>query len=227
MQRQEKIKQAYEYVGSAAKFYDGMMTYSSILGKFISRLVWDLNAEKNRQYVDFTLAGIPEHFSGRLLEIPIGTGCLTLPFYKNFPNADIVCVDYSDKMLKAAKERTLKLQLNNINFIKGDIVRLPFEDNSFDIVLTLNGLHVFPDKETAFSELNRVLKTNGIFCGTCYVNGENCKTDFFIKFLYVNGGFFTPPFDTVESLIKRLNTFYRDIKIKTTESEASFICRKI
>ena len=36
---------------------------------------------------------ISEHFSGKLLEVPVGTGILTMPVYQTMPEADITCLD--------------------------------------------------------------------------------------------------------------------------------------
>ena len=45
----------------------------------------------------------------------------------------------------------------------------PFGNSSFDIVLSLNGFHAFPDKEAAWREIFRVLRPGGTFCGCFYV----------------------------------------------------------
>ena len=45
------------------------------------------------------LSGIPEHFSGKLLEVTVGTGILTMPVYQTMPEADITCLDYSADMM--------------------------------------------------------------------------------------------------------------------------------
>ena len=75
---------------------------------------------------------------------------------------------------------------------------------SFDLVLSLNGFHAFPDKEAAYRETFRVLKPGGVFCGCFYIRGGCARTDWFIKHLYVPKGFFTPPFETESSLRERL-----------------------
>lgn len=58
---------------------------------------------------------------------------------------------------------------------------LPYGDNTFDIVLSLNGFHAFPDKEAAYAEVFRVLKPGGIFYGAFYIQGESARTDWFIR----------------------------------------------
>ena len=225
-QRREKIRKAYQSVGARAALYDEMMTCHGWLGRLASRMIWSLDGEKAHGYVEGALAGIPKGFSGRLLEVPVGTGCLTLPFYREFPAAEFLCVDYAEKMLEAARERALSLGAENVRFLAGDVGNLPFGNETFDAVLTLNGLHVFPDKEGAFRELFRVLKPGGRFCGTCYVAGENGRTDFLVRHFLVRGGFFTPPFHTAKSLRKRLEDFCEEVSMDTVEAHASFVGRK-
>ena len=69
MTRKDQIKSAYKLTGGHASFYDGMMTYSTIPGKAICRIVWNMDGEKNLRYIEKALSGIPEDFSGKLLDI--------------------------------------------------------------------------------------------------------------------------------------------------------------
>ena len=71
------IRSAYRLTGGN-NFYDGMITCSTLSGKAVCRLVWDMNKVENDAYLEKALSGIPEHFSGKLLEVPVGTGILTI-----------------------------------------------------------------------------------------------------------------------------------------------------
>ena len=226
MTRKEQIQNAYKLCGSKAGFYDGMMTYSTPLGKAICRIVWNMDGEKNLRYLEKALSGIPESFSGKLLEVPVGTGVLTMPVYRELPNAVITCLDYSENMMASAQEKAAALGLKNITFVQGDVGALPFGDESFDIVLSLNGFHAFPDKEAAYRETYRVLKKGGTFCGCFYVQGGHKRTDWFIRHLYQPKGFFTPPFETERSLSSRLKGLYEQADVTTVEGIGCFCCRK-
>ena len=162
MDRKENIRNAYRLTGSN-NFYDGMITCSTVSGKAVCRLVWDMGKEECGEYLNKAFTGVPEDFAGKLLEVPVGTGILTMPLYQTLPRADITCLDYSPDMMGQAREKAERMGLQNVQFRQGDVGALPYEDSSFDIVLSLNGFHTFPDKEAAYRETFRVLKPGGTF----------------------------------------------------------------
>ena len=225
MERKNAIRSAYRLTGSNS-FYDGMITCSTLSGWAVCRLVWAMNKAECDEYLAAALSGIPEDFSGRLLEVPVGTGILTMPLYRTLPRAEITCLDYSPDMMAQAREKAERLALKNVSFHQGDVGALSFEDGSFDAVLSLNGFHAFPDKEAAYRETHRVLKRGGTFCGCFYVAGENRRTDGIIRRLYQPMKFFTPPYETMDSLKARLSRFYERVEIGHVKSIAWFVCRK-
>ena len=161
----------------------------TLSGKAVCRLVWAMNKAENDAYLEKAMSGIPEHFSGKLLEVPVGTGILTMPVYQTMPEADITCLDYSPDMMRQAQEKADRLHLKNVAFRQGDVGALSYADDTFDIVLSLNGFHAFPDKEAAYREVFRVLRPGGTFCGCFYVMGERKRTDWFVRHVYEKAGF--------------------------------------
>lgn len=67
-----------------------MIICSPLSGKAVCHLIWAMNRAECDDYLGKALSGIPEHFSGKLLEVPVGTGILTMPVYQTMPEADIV-----------------------------------------------------------------------------------------------------------------------------------------
>ena len=226
MTRKDLIRNAYKTTGGQASFYDGMITCSTLPGKAICRVIWNMGKEKNTAYLEMALSGIPEGFSGKLLEVPVGTGVLTMPVWQSLPQADITCLDYSPDMMASAQEKAKQLGISKVVFTQGDVGALPFADGSFDIVLSLSGFHAFPDKEAAYRETFRVLKKGGTFCGCFYIRGECRRTDWFIRHLYQPKGYFTAPYETQDSLRERLSRMYETAEVTAVEGIACFRCRK-
>ena len=224
--RHEDIQKSYKQLGNLATLYDGIITRSTLLGRMMCSLIWGLDKESAEKWLNDALSSIPDDFKGKLLEVPVGTGVLTMPMYKKLSAADITCLDFSDEMMSNAQKRAQALKIHNVSFVQGDVGKLPFENESFDIVLSLNGFHAFPDKDAAFKETSRVLKPGGIFCGCFYIRDEFKRTDFFVDKMYVPKSFFTPPFETRRSLEDRLNQLYSVINISNVNAEGIFTCVK-
>jgi arsenite methyltransferase len=73
-------------------------------------------------------------------------------------------IDFTDAMLEKARANNAKLGFENVQFIKGDIEDMPFENNQFDVIVSNCVLNLVPNKAKAFSEMIRVLKPSGHFC---------------------------------------------------------------
>ena len=226
MTRHDEIRRSYKELGEFGNVYDGIITRSTLLGKVLDSLVWGLDRKQAAKWIDDALSPIPTDFSGSLLEVPVGTGVLTMPLYASLPKAVVTCLDYSADMMENAKKRAAALNISNVDFVQGDVGVLPFEDESFDIVLSLNGFHAFPDKDAAYQETFRVLRKGGVFCGCFYIAGAFARTDWFVKHMYVPKGFFTPPFETAGSLGSRLHELYSEVAVHTVRAEGIFRCVK-
>jgi len=112
---------------------------------------------------------------GYVLEIGVGTGELASKYLKN--SIKFIGVDQSINMLKRAKQKYLDLNL----FI-GEFLKLPFDSNSFDRIVTTYAFHhlKFYEKEMALIEMLRVLKENGkIIIGDMMFESKGKKNDLF------------------------------------------------
>lgn len=73
-------------------------------------------------------------------------------------------LDFTDAMLEKARENAGKLAYTNVEFVKGDIEDMPLPDEEFDVVISNCVLNLVPDKEKAFAQIFRVMKSGGHFC---------------------------------------------------------------
>lgn len=72
-------------------------------------------------------------------------------------------LDFTEAMVEKARMNASKLGFKNVEFVYGDIEEMPLSDNSFDVVISNCVLNLVPDKQKAFSEMFRVLKSGGHF----------------------------------------------------------------
>ena len=170
------------------------------------------------------LSYIPDDFSGSLLDVPVGTAVFTQRKWAALKNARITCLDYSADMLEQAAKRLGVFP--HIQCVQGDVGRLPMPDESFDIVLSMNGFHAFPEKLKAFHETWRVLKPGGKFIACFYIRGKSGRTDWLVKNILAKKGWFTPPFQTEDELCAILQKRYREIDFHVDGSMVYFCCTK-
>lgn len=82
-------------------------------------------------------------------------------------------IDFSSAMVAKARINATKLGYTNVDFIEGDIEKIPVNSSVVDVVISNCVLNLVPDKAKAFGEIYRVLKHGGHFCvSDVVVKGE-------------------------------------------------------
>jgi len=176
----------------SASRYDSYMKSGNLFWTLIRQIGWGI--ARTESYTAKVLSVIPDDFDGVLLDVPVGTGVLTLEKYARMKKATILSVDYSIGMLQQAKKRFEQRDIDNVIFVRGDVGSLPLRDSSVDFCVSMNGLHAFPRKVVALSEIRRVLKPDGGFAGCFYVTGKRRLTDLFVWAILSKTGSFAEPF---------------------------------
>ncbi len=110
----------------------------------------------------------------KFLEPGIGTGRIFLPMIEK--GYSYTGIDISEAMMERLKSKFQKLP-ENLTLIRGNAANLPFEDNSFDVIITTHILQCLEDPVTGLSEIHRVLKPEGI-----YLACEHLHCDYQEKF---------------------------------------------
>ena len=105
-----------------------------------------------------------------VLELATGPGLIA----KNIAEsaASVVATDFSEKMILQAKKNK---NLPRVTFEVADATNLRYEENSFDTVIIANALHIMPNPQKALSEINRVLKADGILIAPNFVGHSSGK----------------------------------------------------
>ena len=100
--------------------------------------------------------------SGRVLDLGTGPGYLPFAMAKIAPGLKIVGIDLSSGMIDMAKKKAQELGISNrVTFEGANAASLPFEDGSFDFVVSTLSMHHWHDPRECFKEIYRVLKNNG------------------------------------------------------------------
>jgi len=92
-----------------------------------------------------------------VLDLGCGTGQLTRRLTEQFPDAEVVGIDYSVGMLGEAGNRVG----NRANLVRADAQYLPFRSASADVVVCAESFHWYSDQRRALEELAAVLRPSG------------------------------------------------------------------
>ena len=126
----------------------------------------------------------------RVLDVAAGNGNATLAAARRF--ADVVSTDYVAALLERGAERA-KAERLPVTFREADAEALPFDDGTFDVVLSTFGVMFTPDQERAARELLRVCRPGG------KIGLANWTPDGFIGQLFKTIGKHVPPAPGIRS----------------------------
>ena len=116
-----------------------------------------------------SFAGVANPFSlGRLepgervLDLGCGAGTDSLVAAQMVgTDGHVVGIDMTTEMLAKARAAAAEMSAANVEFLEGEVERLPFADATFDVVISNGVIDLIPDKDAVFSELYRVLAPGG------------------------------------------------------------------
>ncbi len=137
---------------------------------------WDRNAGRYDRFMRKDRAAYDEMYElirpivrhKTVLELATGTGLIA----KHIVNAaaHIEATDASAEMIAEAKRDNHSTKLH---FSVQDMFRLPYAEESFDVVIVSNALHIVPQPEKALAEIHRVLKDDGVLIAPTFTHAEN------------------------------------------------------
>mgnify|MGYP000914091236 FL=1 len=137
---------------------------------------WDKNAGRYDRFMRKDQTAYEEMYAlirpvvkaKTVLELATGTGLIA----KNIVNAaaHIEASDTSAEMIREAKRGNHSAKLY---FSVQDMFCLPYADESFDVVIVSNALHIVPQPEKALAEIHRVLRDDGVLIAPTFTHAEN------------------------------------------------------
>jgi methyltransferase, UbiE/COQ5 family len=203
--------------------YDDFITGRTWIARLFNRIFW--HDKSLVQEAKITLDMLPKGFSGKMLDVPCGTGIFTKDLYLSMQDSQIVALDYSIQMIERFKLALEGHECNHITFVQGDVGALQYEDETFDLVLCMNGYQCFPDKDGALSEIKRVLKHGGLFIGCTYIKDVYASSDFLVS-IYDRKGIMVGPHENKAELEEHLSKYFTLSKYLPYKNTVSFTCIK-
>ena len=124
-------------------------------------LIYDKKRKEKLIYNDYnevpaTLSFLRNIRGKKILDLGCGSGIYTKILKQR--GANVYGVDISPKMIELAKKN-----VKGVDFKVGTVYKLPYNSETFDIVLASLVVHYFSNLNKALREIRRVLKKNGVF----------------------------------------------------------------
>ena len=137
---------------------------------------WDRNAGRYDRFMRKDRAAYEEMYklirpvvkAKTVLELATGTGLIAKHIV--IAAAHIEATDASAEMIAEAKRDNRSAKLH---FSVQDMFCLPYADESFEVVIVSNALHIVPQPEKALAEIHRVLRDDGVLITPTFTHAEN------------------------------------------------------
>jgi ubiquinone/menaquinone biosynthesis C-methylase UbiE len=143
-----------------------------VLGRLGGIIMARVNRDAAAQIIDL----LDVRPDDRILEIGFGPGVGIQLLLRRNPTIRVAGVDQSQEMVEQAMARNADaLRTRRVDLRYGSVDRLPFEDETFDKVLAVNSMQVWPDAQRGLQEIRRVLKKDGIVALGFTVNSGQPK----------------------------------------------------
>lgn len=135
------------------------------LARLVLGVVWGVDSRPFYRSMN-AIAALPE--GATILDVPCGGG-VAMRGLRHDQKVNWIGVDAMPAMLRRAKRRAARWPVAQAQFIEGDMMSLPLEDDIADLCLTYNGLHCIANPQGALAEMARCLRSGGLLVGTTFL----------------------------------------------------------
>jgi len=132
--------------------------------------------DKMTAYVAECVAG-----KDRVLELAAGTGMVSTHVVQRVGH--LTATDFDDGMLRALRERLPA----RVAIEKADATQLQFDDETFDVVIAANVLHLLPQPDLVLQEAHRVLARGGLFIAPTFLHGNKTSSQVLSRLMAATG----------------------------------------
>ena len=137
---------------------------------------WDKNAGRYDRFMHKDAAAYEQLYEllrpvvrrKTVLELATGTGLIAKHIVRSADH--IEATDASQEMIDQAKQG---IKSTKLYFSVQDMFHLPYAEQSFDVVIVSNALHIVPEPERALAEIRRVLKEDGVLVAPTFTHADN------------------------------------------------------
>lgn len=148
------------------------------------------------------------------LDVGCGGGATVKELLKKSPNGKVVGLDFSEVSVEKSKKLNRKaIEQDQCEILQGDVMNLPFENESFDLVTAFETIYFWPDLSAAFTQINNVLKEGGTLL-ICNEYKEQNKAN--EKYVQIIEGMKIHSTSEVVSLLQKAN--FKTIQYDETKS---------
>lgn len=143
--KHEQVREMFDSIAPAYDVMNRMMTFGI-----------------DRRWRSEAVARVAENKPRRILDIATGTGDLAIKMARDISDARITGVDLSAGMIDIGRNKVKAASLTGRVFMRqADALRLPFADNTFDVITVAYGVRNFEHLDRGYAEMLRVLRPGG------------------------------------------------------------------
>lgn len=175
----------------------------------------------HKNVTDWALSHLDVKGTENVLDIGCGGGDALKKMSSKITSGHLVGADYSKVSVKLSKKNNIcDVDNGKMKIIQADVENLPFDDNSFDIIYTIESFYFWKNPVECLKEVHRVLAPNGVFMIIADIHGDaKLSQDEIDNVKKYN--LFNPTLAQFKALLEKAGFF--NIKIHTKDGE-KWVC---
>ncbi len=144
------------------------------IGKMMAK---GMNGGDHKRLANWGFSHVTFRGDEQAADLGCGGGANVMRLLQKIPNGTVKGLDYSEVSVAISRETNeAEIAKGRCEILQGNVMDLPFADESFDVVTAFETIYFWPDLNKSFSEVFRTLKSGGFFMITNESDGKNEKS---------------------------------------------------